>query len=310
MKISGCIISNNDERIFDCIKSISDTCFEIIVAFNGDSQIILQQLSHIEKVKVYNYKWRDDFSHAKNFAMSKARGEFILNMDSDETLSDTIVALPDCDYFNFTVKIGEHDITSCRLIRNNLGIKYVNKVHEYIEAPIDRQRLCQLTEPHIVHHGYEGKTKEDAQKKLNYYLKLLEDDNQQKLYHYHKAQIMYIFGQYNECVFHARQLIESQVENEWKAAMSNLIYKCFIKLGIAALEDSIVYCPRQIFARNNLAFYEELQGNLEEFNNHLIAMEMIVRNNLSLLPYDEKINLDFLQTKIKEIEKCQYQQVI
>lgn len=46
-------------------------------------------LAEQEGVPVYKYEWQDDFSSARNYALSQATGDWIAFLDADEVFNDT-----------------------------------------------------------------------------------------------------------------------------------------------------------------------------------------------------------------------------
>lgn len=85
--ISLCMIVKNEEKILArCLDSIAGLMDEIIIVDTGsvdDTKTIAARYTD----KIYDFKWVDDFSAARNFAFSKASMEYIYSADADEVLS-------------------------------------------------------------------------------------------------------------------------------------------------------------------------------------------------------------------------------
>lgn len=84
--LSVCIMTKNEEKnIARCLRSFQSTGFELIVADTGSTdqtkKIAAEYTDHI-----YDFRWCDDFSAAKNFAISKATSPYVMVIDSDEFL--------------------------------------------------------------------------------------------------------------------------------------------------------------------------------------------------------------------------------
>ena len=84
--ISLCMIVKNEEAVLArCLDSIADLMDEIIIvdtgSTDGTKDIALQYTS-----KVYDFKWRSDFSAARNYSFSKANMDYIYVADADEVL--------------------------------------------------------------------------------------------------------------------------------------------------------------------------------------------------------------------------------
>ena len=85
--VSACIITGNEENLIeDCILSIQGWVDEIILVDTGvtDKTIEIAKKAGGDKLKVYKFKWTDDFSAARNFSISKATKDWIFIIDTDE----------------------------------------------------------------------------------------------------------------------------------------------------------------------------------------------------------------------------------
>ena len=88
-KLLGLCMIARDEADFikPCIESVKDITDEIVVIDTGSADqtpAIAEELG----AKVYNYKWDNSFSRARNFAMSKCEAKWLLLLDADESLFD------------------------------------------------------------------------------------------------------------------------------------------------------------------------------------------------------------------------------
>lgn len=84
LPISVCIIAKNEEKhIENCLKRLKPLGVEIVLVDTGSvdktKDIALKYIS-----KVYDFEWIDDFSAARNYAVSKATNNWVLTLDCDE----------------------------------------------------------------------------------------------------------------------------------------------------------------------------------------------------------------------------------
>ena len=87
MKISACFITKDEEKnIEQCLKSIEGIVDEIIVVDTGSRDSTIN-LANKYTNKIYFYQWNNDFSGARNFAIGKVKGDYILFLDADEYLT-------------------------------------------------------------------------------------------------------------------------------------------------------------------------------------------------------------------------------
>lgn len=84
--ISLCMIAKNEENCLDnCLQSVSDIVDEIIVVDTGSTDNTMNIIKKYAN-KVYNFKWINDFSAARNYSFSLATKEYILWLDADDVL--------------------------------------------------------------------------------------------------------------------------------------------------------------------------------------------------------------------------------
>ena len=88
MKFSLCMIVKNEERVLArCLDSLKDVMDEIIIVDTGSSDRTRRIAAEYTDL-IYDFAWVDDFSAARNFAFSKATGDYIYSADADEYLDE------------------------------------------------------------------------------------------------------------------------------------------------------------------------------------------------------------------------------
>lgn len=89
-RLSVVMIVKNEEKCLDiCLKSVKGAD-EIVVVDTG-SQDNTIEVAKTYTSKVYNdYRWKDNFSEARNHALKKATGDWVLSIDADEELLSPI----------------------------------------------------------------------------------------------------------------------------------------------------------------------------------------------------------------------------
>ena len=84
--ISLCMIVKNEEKNLErCLKSYAPLMDEIIVVDTGSTDKTKEIASRFTD-KIYDFKWVDDFSAARNFSFEKATCDYIFSADADEVL--------------------------------------------------------------------------------------------------------------------------------------------------------------------------------------------------------------------------------
>ncbi len=87
--ISACLIVKNEEKVLSrCLNSLRGLMDEIIIIDTG-SVDKTKEIAKLYTDKIYDFKWYDDFSAARNFSFSKAAMDYIYVADADEVIDDT-----------------------------------------------------------------------------------------------------------------------------------------------------------------------------------------------------------------------------
>lgn len=217
MPISLCIIAKNEENFLKkCLSSVKKIADEIMIIDTG-SRDKTKEIAKKFNAKIYDFRWNDDFSAARNFSLKKAAKDWILVLDADETISKKdlkkIKTLTNKNskenkkilgysfiqrtYSNQIKKLkfnySKNDLYAeskpflgwtyrgmTRLFRNDKRIKFCYPIHETIIDSIKKinGKIKQTGIP--IHHFAILKGEDCINKKSEYYIKLLK--NKVKLY--------------------------------------------------------------------------------------------------------------------------------
>ena len=157
MKLSIALIVKDEAKILDKMLSSVKEADEIIVCDTGSSDNTVE-IAKKYTDKIYNFKWCDDFSKARNFAKDKCSGDFILSIDADHQLLTPIsevkkiIEKTKSKVLNIKSKSGKHWHYRAVLFKNDPDIKWVGKVHENLnvlgEENTEIERNCDYSENH------------------------------------------------------------------------------------------------------------------------------------------------------------------
>ena len=172
LKISACyIVKNEAENLAKSIKSLKNQVNEIVVVDTGSTDntiVVARKLG----AKVYSFPWQDDFSKARNFALSKAKGDWLVLLDADEyftsktagNIRQVIHRAKQVDgllvqLVNFDVDKAEvqNYFNALRIVRKQIGLHYEGLIHEELKLSGDNSmKLAQVPANmlEIYHTGY------------------------------------------------------------------------------------------------------------------------------------------------------------
>jgi glycosyltransferase involved in cell wall biosynthesis/Tfp pilus assembly protein PilF len=188
--LSLCMIVKDEQpNLVRCLSSVKAAVDEIVVVDTGSTDRT-KDLAAVFGAKVYDARWSDDFAEARNTALSKATGDWILVLDADEAVSaadgltlkglveeaarrkapagwlvTTRTYTTDMTLEGWTANDGAYGAqeaatgwfpsSKVRLFRNDPRIRYEGAVHEMLEPSMKRAGLAWLPCGVIVHHyGY------------------------------------------------------------------------------------------------------------------------------------------------------------
>lgn len=308
MNISACIITNNNPQVLKAIESVYDSVSEIILV-NTCKNFDLHTVNDMEKVKVYSFKWCDDFAKARNYSISKATGDWILIIDSDEVMTAQVKYL-DSKYDIYLVKIFNGDLPywNARIFKNDGKIIYKYKLHESVEYCITKENTSLVNDLTFVHSGCQISGQELIDK-VNRNLRIMLTDFENPVRNFHLGLYYQFKEDYKISIEYFLRVLNDEVNDEHKALACNNAFKCFLKLGSVQLDllrQSLEYFPEQRFARVELvscmigSFKKEYDETLKQ----LIITEIEkIKTIDSKLNNDLPINIHLLNEKQKEIQQ-------
>jgi len=268
--ISTYIITKDSENyIENTLKSIKDISDEIIVVDTGSTDNTIN-ISKKYNCKIFNYKWNDDFSEVRNYAISKCTKDWILSIDSDETLegykdeiiksiSKTYDKIPFffLDIFTYIDKSKDKEYKyyqkQIRLFPNTDNVLYEYKIKEKIYHPKGTDNLISLDInkvfiKHFLKNGLKSKTKRN----VNMLKSLLKENSSSFYYNYLMGKECLLYG-YLIKAFNCYQAALNSDEYKDELIMSDIcidIIKIMYKIG--EKEESLNECiRRQNICKNN-----------------------------------------------------------
>ncbi|WP_242966179.1 glycosyltransferase [Clostridium chromiireducens] len=177
------IVKNEEDVIANCLESVKDIVDEIIIVDTG-SQDKTKEIVGKYTSKLYDFKWIDDFSAARNFAFSKATKDYILWLDADDVvlpedaekfkiLKETLDPSVNSVTAKYNIGFDEYgNVTATyrrnRLVKRSNNFQWFGFVHEYLavggniinsEIAITHRKLKQTPKRNL--EIYQNKLKEE-----------------------------------------------------------------------------------------------------------------------------------------------------
>lgn len=315
--LSVCMIVKDEEKVLRrCLESIHGIADEIIVADTGSvdrtKEIALEFTD-----KVFDYKWENDFSKARNFAASKATGEWIFVIDADEFVDrenflkfkeklqknppeNNILAV---QIVNFLGENGNNTAFNYhdRLYRNDGSIYYYRSIHELLKHK-DSQEKSGIVDFQIFHSGYmENVIQEKNKSKRN--LTLLKNKKEKEAIDYFFIGNEYDrLGDLNNAIknYKIAYQLKDSIYQEWvnKLLIRLIIALCNANKQSEALE--IIHSCEEIFP--HLVDFKFIKGriyfNQGNYTKAKIIFEEIINKKNELKANTSHDFLEYLPCKI------------
>lgn len=216
MNISICIITKNEvTNLNECLKCASKYPFELVVVDTGSTDDSVE-VARKYTDKVFFFEWCNDFSKAKNYAISCATNDFVMVLDTDE-----FITYADFDQLKEIISANAHKVG--RIERVNVFERnkdrntnkerinrvfdrrqyhYVGSIHEQVCRIDGKEYETYLLPVSVKHTGYDGTPQERRQKSYRN-ITLLEGELKKKedpyiLYQLGKSH--YMLGEYAKAI--------------------------------------------------------------------------------------------------------------
>ena len=189
IKISACYIVKNEEKNLQrSIASIINQVDEIVVVDTGSTDRTVQ-LAEKAGAKVYHFQWQDDFSAARNFALFKVHGDWLVLLDADEYFTEkTAGNIRQAVYQagkadGFLIRWVNYDVDNAevqdycyqlRVVRNQQGIHYEGIIHEELKLSDSRCIDAVSVSPKFLEIYHTGYSKGISMQKIKRNLSLLQ----------------------------------------------------------------------------------------------------------------------------------------
>lgn len=136
------IVKNESSCLEKCLNSVKDADEIIIVDTGSEDNTVEIAKKFTDKVYT-DYKWNDDFAEARNYALSKATKDWVLVIDADNELEDSIDEVKNVATQADRDGVSAVNIThACRgnlhrlpvLFKRSPDVYWVGAIHNYLKT--------------------------------------------------------------------------------------------------------------------------------------------------------------------------------
>ena len=235
--ISVSMIVKNEEKILQqCLETIKQAD-EIIIIDTGSSDNTIQ-IAKQYTTKIYSgpeYQWKDDFAHSRNQSLKQCTSDYILIIDADETLEEggieqlkkLLAEQPTTNSFNLTLqsKTGKETFHNTRIFKNNEGIEWKGRVHNYLNIHTTNNLPVTIT------YGYSPAHAQDPDRALRILKSVLEENPLAVRETYYLAREYFYRKDYNNAIKHYNDYLTRGVYGAEIADTHLMLCYCYQAIG-------------------------------------------------------------------------------
>lgn len=143
--VSIALIARNEEACIDkCLNSFKEIADEIILVDTGSTDRT-KEIARKYTDKIYDFKWIDDFSAARNYSFDKCTKDFIFWVDADDQifpediakfkaldLSDKEIIICNYEYAHDEFGASICTVPRERVVRKSLNLQWMEPIHEFL----------------------------------------------------------------------------------------------------------------------------------------------------------------------------------
>jgi len=292
--VSLCMIVHNEENnIRRCLKSVCGFVDEIIAVDTGSTDRT-KAICEEYGARVFDCKWAEDFSEARNYSVSKSSCDWILLLDADEELKirdpagfrqylentayDMLPIRMTHFYGNQPADEKRAHFSGClRLVRNNGTVRFTGNIHEKaditdksVDHTAQTRRFTQ-----ILHYGYmEDADKNKTSRNISLLLKEKDKQSDDPWLDYYLAAEYYRLEKFHEAYHKVNAAIALFLQKEIKPP--SLVYKlkydmlvalCYYGTAYKGIHKAIALYPNYVDLHFYKGMLEYNHGEYEKARN-------------------------------------------
>jgi glycosyltransferase involved in cell wall biosynthesis len=231
------IVLNEADQIAECINSFKGIFSEILIIDTGSTDNTVKIAKKLG-ANVIPYKWENDFSKARNFALSKVKTNWTLIADADDRITEKnkikLIELFDkfknnFSIFSFPYIYSTNTGDRIRLIKTNLNLKYIYPVHELLVIPEKFKKLYKKINIPFLHVKKESDFQKGFKRNCKIMNKFIKTHPTDLRILYYLIHDNFSAKNYKKTIFWCKKYLNN------KPYKSYLINKVFARQGISYL---------------------------------------------------------------------------
>jgi len=265
MKLSLHMIARNNADVIGqtlaCVTSFTDEIIVVDTGSTDDTKAIAESYG----AQVFDFEWVDDFSAARNFALSKCTGDWTFWLDTGDTLPDFTIQwfkkFKESDISNSDVELiwgilnRTHDqhgnvtkqIWGSRVARRIPSLRWIEPIHEFLVT--DKGVSVKAEGLIVVDH--DGGSENGALRNIEVMKKALAMGHYPRLFFLYARELI-VLERYEEALPILEEFVAKGYGEEYPIAdIYRYLGKCQIKVG--KIEEGITSLLRSIHDHPTLA---------------------------------------------------------
>jgi len=232
------IVKNEEQVLENCLKSIVGLD-EIVICDTGSSDGTIEIAKRYTDKVFTDYKWEDSFCKARNHALSKCTGDWVLSIDADEVLEkDGVKKIRDAvkeaekrgqTYIGITMcaegSDGRDIFNSIRLFKRIPEIHWEGDIHNYLNISGDYSADVTIT------YGYSPTHKKDPDRAFRILTKVMKEDPKKVREAFYLAREYYYRDQYPAAIYWYEDYLSRAYWAPEQAEAHLMIARCYDALG-------------------------------------------------------------------------------
>lgn len=231
------IVKNEENVLARCLNSCKNLFDEIVIVDTGSTDKTKQIAKNFTE-KVYDFKWQDDFSLARNFAFSKASCDYIMWLDADDVMPKTTLSSllaiknslsADVYMLKYNIAFLNNKPTFSyyreRIVKNCASAVWQGVVHECI-APFGKVEYLNCA----INHKKDKPS--DSNRNYNIYKKIIKTRTLSPREQYYYGRELFDHHKFSKCITVLKKFVEQKqgwVENVLDALY--IMSSCYEKMG-------------------------------------------------------------------------------